>query len=220
MCIDSSLAPVAPVSPAPPGRSKHHSQNNPLSRATKVNTVRPCPPRGMQTGPHMQVGPGQEFEVEWMTGHSNSLTFFAIVRGDDEIHLQKHSETMLKRYIKEAPPGAVHPGPEKVHIGMSGTPNGGGSYEYAKKLAPGDKEFIPRPGPFKRKYAGGVMSQYKYTDSMRKQVRVRVPRRSWHRPLPPAGGRWWWRGGRGEGRGEGWGKRTERGYRWEHGPHA
>ena len=134
----------------------------------------------MQTGPHMQVGPGQEFEVEWMTGHSNSLTFFAIVRGDDEIHLQKHSETMLKRYIKEAPPGAVHPGPEKVHIGMSGTPNGGGSYEYAKKLAPGDKEFIPRPGPFKRKYAGGVMSQYKYTDSMRKQVRVRVPRRSWH----------------------------------------
>ena len=55
----------------------------------------------------MQVGPNQEFEVEFMSGHSSTNTYFAIVRHEDEKQLKFHGQNMFEKYIAQAPEGTV-----------------------------------------------------------------------------------------------------------------
>ena len=149
--------------------SGHNWINNPKSRAEKLSTVNPCPPADLTRPAHMQVGPGQSFEVEFMTGHSWSSTYFAIVLDKDEKHLRSHNERMFERYIKEAEgiEGASVPGPERQHVGYSKS-NKGTWAGYARELTSADPEYIARPGAFFRKYSSGKRTQYKYTDEARK----------------------------------------------------
>eukprot|EP00947_MAST-08B_sp_MAST-8B-sp1_P005836 g5836.t1 len=146
----------------------HNWVNMPISRAGKVSTVKPCPPKGLSRAAHFQVGPNQDFEVEWMTGHRNTYTYFAIVHSENERYLVEHSERTFQRYISEAPAGAVQPAPENVHWAYAGTPNKGTYGGYAGKLVEGDASYIKRPNVFKRTYVKGPATQYKYQDWVRK----------------------------------------------------
>lgn len=81
--------------------SAHNWINNP-SRTGKLSMIHPCPARNPDAPPHMQVGPGQKFPVEWATGH-NGYSWFAIVLAKDQDKLKTHSETIFHDYIKNAP---------------------------------------------------------------------------------------------------------------------
>ena len=94
----------------------HNWLNNPASRASKTSTVSPCPPADLTRPAHMQVGMNQDFEVEFMSGHSYTNTYFAIIRHEDENKLKYHSESMFQKYIANAPEGATVPAPERTHV--------------------------------------------------------------------------------------------------------
>ena len=145
----------------------HNWINNPTSRATKTSTVNPCPPADLTRPAHMQVGPGQSFEMEFMTGHSYTNTYFGIIHDKDEPELRSHNEKMFERYISEAPAGASVRGPERTHVGYSKS-NKGTWAGYARPLTAADPEYIARPGAFWGKHSSGSVTQYKYTDEARK----------------------------------------------------
>lgn len=94
----------------------HNWLNNPASRASKTSTVTPCPPADLTRPAHMQVGMDQGFEVEFMSGHSYTNTYFAIIRHEDENQLKYHKDAMFERYIADAPEGATVPAPERTHV--------------------------------------------------------------------------------------------------------
>ena len=64
----------------------------------------------------MQIGPNQEFEVEFMSGHSYTNTYFAIIRHEDEKQLRFHGQNMFEKYIAQAPEGATVPAPERQDL--------------------------------------------------------------------------------------------------------
>ena len=143
----------------------HNWLNNPPSRASKTSTVTPCPPADLSRPAHMQVGMNQDFEVEFMSGHSYTNTYFAIIRHEDENKLKYHSEGMFQKYIANAPEGATVPAPERTHVSC------GSALVYSgweKKLVDGDPEYIKRPGPFFGKHCNGGQHQFKYTAEHRK----------------------------------------------------
>ena len=121
----------------------HNWLNNPPSRASKTSTVSPCPPADLTRPAHMQVGMNQNFEVEFMSGHSYTNTYFAIIRHEDENKLKYHSERMFQKYIANAPEGATVPAPERTHVSCSSKKVYSG---WEKKLEEGDPEYIKRPG--------------------------------------------------------------------------
>ena len=163
------LATIMMLLASPTFVSGHNWINNPLSRAEKLSTANPCPAADLTRPAHMQIGPGQSFELEFMTGHSGSNTYFAIVLDKDEKHLRSHNERVFERYIKEAEgiEGASVPGPERQHVGYSKS-NPGTYSGYARAITEADPEYIARPGAFFRKYSSGKRTQYKYTDRARK----------------------------------------------------
>jgi hypothetical protein len=99
----------------------HNWLNNPVSRASKTSTVTPCPPADLSRPAHMQVGMDQDFEVEFMSGHSYTNTYFAIIRHEDERQLKYHSQSMFEKYIANAPEGATIPAPERTHVSLFST---------------------------------------------------------------------------------------------------
>ena len=143
----------------------HNWLNNPPSRASKTSTVSPCPPADLTRPAHMQVGMNQNFEVEFMSGHSYTNTYFAIIRHENENKLKYHSEGMFQKYIANAPEGATVPAPERTHVSCSKEIVYSG---WEKKLEEGDPEYIKRPGAFFGKHCNGGLHQFKYTAPMRK----------------------------------------------------
>jgi hypothetical protein len=142
----------------------HNWLHNPSSRASKTSTTTPCPPAELSRPAHMQVGPNQEFEVEFMSGHSSTYTYFAIIRHEDEKKLLFHGQNMFERYIAAAPEGATVPAPERTHVGCGKLGQYGG---WQKELTAEDPEYIRRPGAFFRKYCTGALKQFKYTKALR-----------------------------------------------------
>ena len=143
----------------------HNWLNNPTSRASKTSIVTPCPPADLSRPAHMQVGMNQDFEVEFMSGHSYTNTYFAIIRHEDENKLKYHSESMFQKYIANAPEDATVPAPERTHVGCSKTVAYSG---WEKMLEPSDPEYIHRPGAFFGKHCEGGLRQFKYTSNLRK----------------------------------------------------
>ena len=92
----------------------HNWLNNPASRASKTSTTSPCPPADLTPPAHMQVGPNQEFKVEFMSGHSAASYFAISERGRKQ--LKFHGQNMFEKYIAQAPEVTV-PAPERTHVG-------------------------------------------------------------------------------------------------------
>ena len=89
------------------GASAHNWIFNPRSRAGgRASTNRPGPPRPTDRDPHITVGPGQEFLIEWSTGHPNSQFYFTVLHSSDEAHINDHTPELLDDYIANAPANA------------------------------------------------------------------------------------------------------------------
>ena len=64
-----------------PSTDAHNWINGPARVASRLAMIKPCPSR-MNVEPHLHVNPGQEFNLEWASGH-NGRTFFVAVRAED-----------------------------------------------------------------------------------------------------------------------------------------
>ena len=83
----------------------HNWINSPRSRASKASEVSPCLPRTSSV-PHVRINPGQEFLVEWASGHPGSQHYFVMLRAEDEDKMSLHSEAVLDAYLNAAPAGS------------------------------------------------------------------------------------------------------------------
>jgi hypothetical protein len=67
--------------------------------------VQPCRKRTDLVSPHVQVSAGQDFEIEWSTGHPNSYFFFTVIAAGDEDKLALVTEELLYDYVSKSPAG-------------------------------------------------------------------------------------------------------------------
>ena len=90
-----------------PGSEAHNWVNQPSSRATEASTRKPCRAR-LEEAPNVQLNAGDEFYVEWSTGHASDAAeaqyhFWTIVRSEDEAKLALLDDSVLWDYINSAP---------------------------------------------------------------------------------------------------------------------
>jgi hypothetical protein len=81
-----------------------HNWVNSLSRSPSASTYQPCKPP-LTDLPHAQVGPGQYFQVEWMTGHGD-YAYFTTIHSRNADKMKLHTPTLLNDYINKAPNGS------------------------------------------------------------------------------------------------------------------
>jgi hypothetical protein len=129
-------------------------------RHPRVYTVSPCRQRSDPDAPHVKVNAGQEFLVEWSTGHYRSTHYFALLSADYEFMLSTVTESMLEQYLNEAPPAAASPytGPhwQKRHLGWSSNRAKGSANSLGDFIAEGktavldasDPHYLERPAAF------------------------------------------------------------------------
>ena len=104
--LATTLLPLALFAAAQlPGATAHNWMWSPSSRASQASTTKPCRPKRSHI-PDVHVNPGQEFEVEWATGHGESPNsgahYFTIVKAKDEAMLVLVGKTVLTDYIDSA----------------------------------------------------------------------------------------------------------------------
>ena len=157
------------------GAGAHNWINSPRSRATKASTVSPCLPRD---GPmHVRVNPGQEFLIEWASGHPGSYHYLVVLKATDEAKMAQHSEQLMDDYLASAPAGTTLEGVRyrKLHYGWTGkTRAGGDEPKHTNFLSQGltevtsadADEFVARPEAFACANYGSVQG-------------------SWSKPTPP-----------------------------------
>lgn len=155
-----------------------HNWIHGASRANKASTILPAPPKTGPRKPHYQVGAGQEFGVEWATGHPGSYYFFVVLKATDEDKLALHNEDMLNQYIDEAPSDAylyTAPRFQKTHVSCTFLyPNNPGANsdcpqdgwndgsQYERQISPDEEIYFDREaawGPTKTD-----MVHFKYQD--------------------------------------------------------
>ena len=86
-----------------PRAAAHNWIWNPRTRSgNKPSMVPPCPPRTSKI-PGVHVNPGQDFEVEWSTGHAGQPQRFTIVKAADEKYLALLNENIHESYMNSAP---------------------------------------------------------------------------------------------------------------------
>jgi len=69
--------------------------------------------------PQVQVAAGQQFPIEWSTGHPGSMYYFVVLKATDEARLAEHTFDMLNDYIDQAPADAyIYESPEyrRMHV--------------------------------------------------------------------------------------------------------
>jgi hypothetical protein len=88
------------VSVSLPGAYSHNWINSESRAFQKANTYPPCL-RKRTAQPHIQVGVGQDFLIEWMIGHSGRDTYFVILHEDDQEKMAEHTFKMLDSYIQD-----------------------------------------------------------------------------------------------------------------------
>lgn len=131
------------------------------SRANKASTVIPAPAKTSERNPHYQVGAGQEFGVEWATGHPGSYYYFVVLKATDVHRLSDHTEPMLNDYLANAPESAfLYDGErfQRMHVSCThqyynGNPNRdcpstgwnpGSSEQYEREITPEDSFYFDR----------------------------------------------------------------------------
>lgn len=173
-----------------------HNWIHGTSRALKASQTLPAPPRAAKNQPHRQVGAGQDFVIEWMTGHKFTWYYFVVLKSDDEDKLELHTESLLDDYINNAPSDAYLYNAEKyqrMHVSCSynyqSNPDGRADCDevswnsgthYERIVTPADSFYIDRspwdPNPISE------MVHFKYPDDeleMDKRVAYANPNYPW-----------------------------------------
>jgi hypothetical protein len=129
--------------------SAHNWLNSP-SRSHGASAVQPCKPAYTNL-PHVQVGPGQAFQIEWMNGHG-SYAYFAILHSSNYDDMSKNTFEILDDYIKNAPEGnnkAQTAGYQRLHRSdLPGLNNGVTANFFLKEVLPEDPLWVYRPPYF------------------------------------------------------------------------
>jgi len=152
------------------------------SRVSKGSTILPAPPKAGPRRPQYQVGAGQEFGVEWATGHPSSWYYFVVLKASDEDKLILHTEEMLAQYVYEAPSEAYIYSDDRfqrMHVSCTHLypDNPGGSRDcdqdtwndgvgYEREISPDEDIYFDREaawGPFSTQDV-----HFKYSDDQRK----------------------------------------------------
>ena len=73
---------------------------------------------------HVRANPGQDFLVEWASGHPGSYHYLVVLKATDEAKMTTHSEAMLNAYLNAAPAAALLQGAkyQKMHYGWTCAP--------------------------------------------------------------------------------------------------
>jgi len=138
------------------------------SRAPMASQLQPVPPRNGPRLPHRQVGAGQDFVIEWATGHGGRDYYFVVVKATDESRLKEHRQPVLDAYLAQAPESAYiyeDVRYERTHASYYNGNNDGSQYE--RRLDETDPQWMDR-SEFHRD-----LPQWKYSESdLRRDQRV------------------------------------------------
>ena len=88
---------------------KGHNWIDSPSRAFRASTQRPCLPM-LNSDPQIQVGPNQDFEVQFSGGHEElkqKYSYFVLVKQTDEDLLNGVNTDDINEYIQAAPGSAT-----------------------------------------------------------------------------------------------------------------
>jgi hypothetical protein len=157
VCVVAILA-VSSLS----GAEAHNWINSP-SRSREASTIKPHKQGTMM--PHVQVAPGQKFQIEWMAAHTSSdKSYFVTIRADDESILNQLTAADLDDYLANAPSNAQamasDPVWSKYHRkGRNGANTDNDFYSDTRNVqnpgwfdsvvSPGSTYHLPRPSQFK-----------------------------------------------------------------------
>ena len=84
----------------------HNWIDNPSSRSFPgLSKTSPCQARQSKLYPHIMVGPGQKFALQWSAGHG-SYTHFAFLSRENEDKLSELNVNVMNEYLREAPVGS------------------------------------------------------------------------------------------------------------------
>jgi hypothetical protein len=145
------------------GISNAHNWMVSPSRVPFAATVFPCmPPRSNQ--PLVQVSQGQQFQMEWSTGHDR-FVYFVLIKKNDSDFLSRDVERDLDRYITSAPSNMMNSYWAKKHrstktSGQTHTLGGTMASHYAGELLVGQSNYLARPPAL-----GPEMHLYPYASS-------------------------------------------------------
>lgn len=155
------------------GASAHNWINAPRSRASKASTVSPCLSRN---GIHVRANPGQDFLIEWASGHPGSYHYFVVLKASDEEKMSKHTEALLEDYLDGAPQGAgaayAGVGYRKMHYGWTKKSRAGGDEPSHANFGKSGltsvplaaAEYAPRPAAFACANYGSVKGKWETGD--------------------------------------------------------
>lgn len=131
----------------------HNWLNTPSRSFMQAEQILPCPPRE-QPFPHVQVRAGNDFQVEWVTGHDR-FTYWVLVKAEDEPLLSTLNEAKLNEYLTTSPatPGLNNAGGviadpkyNRYHrVPSNSTSNLGVAGFYQRIIPTTDPLFVPRP---------------------------------------------------------------------------
>ena len=114
-----------------PSVSAHNWIWNPSSRSSQASTIKPCRAK-KGTTPSIHVNPGQEFSIEWSSGHGPyGPHYFTLVKAEDATFMNLISSESVSAYLDSSPTSSRWSGAawEKKHLSwessQGGSPSGG-----------------------------------------------------------------------------------------------
>ena len=87
--------------------------------------MNPCLPPLAGSNTHVRVNPGQEFLIEWASGHPGTDHYMIVLEASNAEKMNLHTETLLNDYISSAPASQLSTPTSKfrkMHYGWTGTP--------------------------------------------------------------------------------------------------
>jgi len=139
LCVVAARAPLC---------RSHNWVHNPRSRSgNKASTLIPGPSKPTDRDPHVAVGAGQTFAIEWTTGHPRSIFYFVILHGTDEESIELHTDELLENYIDQAPESAYSMYNsssgywDKSHLSCSYLYGSGDDCDDCKNCGQGDEDY-------------------------------------------------------------------------------
>jgi len=157
----------------------HNWMNNPSTRVAGLSKMAPAPPRA-GNNINFAVRQGEDFHLEWSTGHPNSFVYFTFVRSEDEGQLGLATEAALEDYLAQAPAETNWlPDNHKTHVRWTAPlPTADTDFDgapYTRLLTNDDPAYFERPDNWRcsrRPPAGGcnqpsvTYGQYEYESNM------------------------------------------------------
>jgi len=112
--------------------SPSYAHNWMFSPSRGSGIVQPAPPKPLRKVSHTQVARGQEFALEWSTGHPGTWYYFVVMKAEDEglmgLHSAGNTETKLDEYLSSAAPNQLLHENEKayrrIHVEFGYGPEG------------------------------------------------------------------------------------------------